>query len=114
MNIFHIHILITNVKLILITKTKEIEMKKKIIYALSALLVATVVSTQIPAQAATTTTTTTYPSKPMTSKPMASKPMTTKTVKKVVPAGEKGTTIKNTTETRTIKTNTTQKIPAGK
>lgn len=88
-------------------------MKKKIIYALSALLVATVVSTQIPAQAATTTTTT-YQSKPMTSKPMTSKPMTTKTVKKVVPAGEKGTTIKNITETKTTKTNTTQKIPAGK
>lgn len=84
-------------------------MKKKMIYTLSTLLVATVVSMQIPAQAATTTTTTTYPSKPA-----ASKPMTTKTVKKVVPGGEKGTTIKNTTETKTIKTNTTQKIPAGK
>ena len=84
-------------------------MKKKIVYALSALLVAAVVSTQIPVQAATTTTTITYPSKST-----AHKPMTTKTVKKVTPSGAKGTTVKNTTETKTTKTNTTQKIPAGK
>lgn len=84
-------------------------MKKKMIYTLSALLVATAVSTQIPAQAATKTTTTTYPSGPAVSKPMPPK-----TVKKVAPATSKGTTVKNTTETKTIKTNTTQKIPAGK
>ena len=83
-------------------------MKKKFVYALSALAVASFMLTQIPTQAATTTTTTTtYPSKTM--------PKTTvKPVKKVVTTGEKGSTVKNITETKTTKTNTTQKIPNAK
>lgn len=113
MNIFYIQILVKNVKSTLITKPKkEIKMKKAFIYGLSVLAVAAVMVMQVPVQAATTTTTTTYPNKVVPAHKTTVKP-----VKKVVTTKEtkdKGVTIKNITETKTTKTNTTQKMPATK
>lgn len=109
MNIFYIPILIKNIKIKLITKNqKEIKMKKTFIYGLSALVVASVMLMQVPAQAATTTTTTTYPSKAVPPH------KTVQPAKKVVTTKDKGSTVKNITETKTTKTNTTQKMPAAK
>ena len=108
MNIFQIQILIKSIILILITKPKkEIKMKKNFIYGLSALAVSSVMLMQIPVQAATTTTTTTYPNKVIHK-------TVVKPTKKVVTTDDKGSTVKNTTETKTTKTNTTQKMPAAK
>lgn len=81
-------------------------MKKTFIYGLSILTVASVMLIQVPTQAETTTTTT-YPNKVI-------QKTTTKPVKKVVTTKDKGSTVKNITETKTTKTNTTQKMPATK
>lgn len=84
-------------------------MKKTFIYGLSTLAVALVMLMQIPTQAATNTTTTTCPSKAAPAHKKIVQP-----VKKVVTKKDKGSTIKNITETKTTKTNTTQKMPAAK
>lgn len=84
-------------------------MKKTFIYGLSALAVASAMLMQIPVQAATTTTTTTYPRKVVPAHKTIVQP-----AKKVVTTKDKGSTVKNITETKTTKTNTTQKMPAAK
>lgn len=84
-------------------------MKKTLIYGLSTLFVASFISAQVPVQSATTTTTTTYPNKTVPAKKTVVQP-----AKKVVTTKDKGSTVKNITETKTTKTNTTQKMPASK
>lgn len=81
-------------------------MKKTFIYGLSVLAVASVILMKVPTQAETTTTTT-YPNKVINK-------TVVKPVKKVVTKSDKGSTVKNITETKTTKTNTTQKIPNAK
>ena len=81
-------------------------MKKTFIYGLSALAFASVILMQVPTRAETTTTTT-YPNKVIHK-------TVVKPVKKVVTTKDKGSTVKNITETKTTKTNTTQKMPAAK
>ena len=85
-------------------------MKKTFIYGLSALTVSAVMLMQIPALAVTTTTTTTYPCKVVPAHKTVVKP----SKKVVTTTKDKGSTVKNITETKTTKTNTTQKMPAAK
>jgi len=84
-------------------------MKKTFVYVLSALFVASFMLAQVPMQAATTTTTITYPRKVVPAHKKIVQP-----AKKVVTTKDKGSTVKNITETKTTKTNTTQKMPAVK